>query len=45
MDKEMINAIQLNYRFVCRTQYNCCFVFGYGKRAVCDNRNVLIIVY
>ena len=20
-------------------------VFGYGKRAVCDNRNVLIIVY
>ena len=31
--------------FVCRTQYHCCFVFGYGERAVCDNSNVPVIAY
>ena len=29
----------------CRTQYHCCFVFGYGERAVCDNSNVPVIAY
>ena len=31
--------------FVYRTQYNCCLVFGYGERAVCDNRNIPVIAY
>ena len=28
-----------------RTQYNCCLVFGYGERTVCDNRNIPVIAY
>ena len=31
--------------FVYRAQYNCCLVFGYGERAVCDNSNVPVIAY
>ena len=31
--------------FVYRAQYNCCLVFGYGERAVCDNRNIPVIAY
>ena len=31
--------------FVYRTQYNCCFVFGYGERTVCDNSNIPVIAY
>jgi len=31
--------------YLCRTQYNCCFVFGYGERAVCDNSYVPVIAY
>lgn len=33
------------YIYLCRTQYNCCFVFGYGERAVCDNSNIPVIAY
>ena len=31
--------------FVYMAQYNCCLVFGYGERAVCDNRNIPVIAY
>lgn len=33
------------YIHLCRTQYNCCFVFGYGERTVCGNNNVPVIAY
>ena len=31
--------------FVYMAQYNCCLVFGYGERAVCDNRNIPVLAY
>ena len=33
------------YIHLCRTQYNCCFVFDDDERAVCDNSNVPVIAY
>ena len=36
---------KIGYIHLCRTQYNCGFVFGHGERAVCDNSNVPVIAY